>query len=555
MTTKLLLALFKSAVLFILLCLSACSGNAENLSLPTEPTPSNQIPELPIAEAASPPLCAALPPIPQPPANAKRVTDPKYGAIPNDNKDDTASIQKALNELKKGEWLIFPEGRFDHNTSLAVSKEGTTIWGEAGATLFATNAYSMSLMVTADDVAIYNLTFKARTMTIKEIQDSEEKTARKSSPQHTAIAVYDAVNSSKTQSQRRFIQRTTIRGNTITLAHETQDGQTNSASSAGIFIHHAQNFLVAENTVKRSLADGIQVTGGSRNGRVIGNYVSQTGDDGISIVSYNNKFPEIPFEETNNNLTELRDGNLARNILVQDNEVRDIYWGRGLSLVGGVHITFLDNTVSHSPSFAGLYLARDLSYQTFGIADVLVKRNDIGYIQTGKPNYDFNKTTAIANGKEYTIVRSKQGGIEIYSHVLEGELSYPTLKDAYSVKDIRLENNTIHDTLSSAIRVAAPITGKKFNNETYSLKITGLSLINNNFTHIKPPEDRPIDALSVANGNVKNDGESILYCSNNTDDNPTNTAGPRVVSSSPQCKASVATLVVGAGFGNFCKIE
>ena len=49
---------------------------------------------------------------------------------------------------------------------------------------------------------------------------------------------------------------------------------------------HATQFLVAENTVSRSLSDGIHVTAGSSYGRVLNNSVKETGDDMIAVVSY-----------------------------------------------------------------------------------------------------------------------------------------------------------------------------------------------------------------------------------------------------------------------------
>ena len=48
----------------------------------------------------------------------------------------------------------------------------------------------------------------------------------------------------------------------------------NSASSAGIFIYASRFFTVANNLVSRSLADGIHVTGRSRDGGIIGNTVT-----------------------------------------------------------------------------------------------------------------------------------------------------------------------------------------------------------------------------------------------------------------------------------------
>ncbi len=497
-------------LLFVFTNLTACY----TLDSPVE--------KLPISQLATP-LCNTLPPLPQPPSNAKRVTD--YGAIPNDGKDDTAAIKRALSNLKANDWLIFPRGRFDYNKYLALRTANTTLWGEVGATLFATNPNSMSLMIAADNIAIYNLTFQAKT------------TERKTAPWHTAISVFDDL--APTEATRRIIKGTVIRGNTITFAHSTKPGLTNSSSSAGIFLYRAQNFLVANNVIRRSLADGIHMTAGSRNGRVIGNIISQTGDDGIAVVSYSEKIIDVPLEQTTNRMTAILEQELAGNILIQDNKVSDIYWGRGISVVGGEHVTIIDNTANRSPGFAGIYLARETSYQTLGVNDILVKDNVIQHIQTQDPSYDF--TNIFAQAKADKIVPSYHGGIEVYSHVLKAEALYPSLLRAYRVHHITLVHNRIRDAWSPAIRVGAPISTTSYQTPTgqvtypsSSLTISSLSLLNNTFRDIAPDE-----AITVYN-------KSSLYCTSNLDEG--------VASSHQQCNAIQASPVIGAAFG-FCRIE
>src|SRR5262245_27385336 len=60
--------------------------------------------------------CTNLPALPSAPPsrNVVKVTD--FGAKPNDDTDDTAGIQLALDALKPGQWLVFPPGRYLHDS-------------------------------------------------------------------------------------------------------------------------------------------------------------------------------------------------------------------------------------------------------------------------------------------------------------------------------------------------------------------------------------------------------------------------------------------------------
>ena len=91
--------------------------------------------------------CAELVPLMGPSGKARSVTE--FGAVPDDGRDATAAIQRALDAMKPGEWLVFPPGRYVHSTRLRVQVPGVKLWGR-GAHLHATNPADMAVMLMAD---------------------------------------------------------------------------------------------------------------------------------------------------------------------------------------------------------------------------------------------------------------------------------------------------------------------------------------------------------------------------------------------------------------------
>ena len=265
--------------------------------------------------ALLPPLhaCEMLPALPSPPPGALRVTD--FGALPDDDLNDDAAIARALRALKPGGWLVFPPGRYRQAHSVLVTTPGVTLWGP-GATLQATDPRDHTLGLRADGVRLYGLTLTAR------------PDQRRSEPAQARISLYRdrSDNPAGTTPQRGNV----VRGVTV-------DG----AGSVGILVHGMADFTIAGNTVRRTLADGIHVTGASHHGRVLGNQVRDTGDDLISIVSYDDAPP-------------------VRDVLVQGNDVAGARWGRGLTVVGGEHLTLRGNTVTGVAHGAGILLAEQL---------------------------------------------------------------------------------------------------------------------------------------------------------------------------------------------------
>ena len=264
-------------------------------------------------------------------------------------------------------------------------------------------------------------------------------TTRGSALQHARIVI--APNGNTTGPR---VKNVTVRRNTVENAGAPGTTYANGSSASGIFIYHADTFLVAENTVKRSLADGIHTTGGSINGRVIKNTVRENGDDMIAVVSYMAS-DGTAIGSMTSSMTTLRDQRLNRNILITDNDVKGQYWGRGITVVGGENVTIQNNLISDTTHGAGVLLARESGYLSFGVKDVIVRNNTITNVQTGAPVY--------SAGNHTTWARTGHAGIEVHSLATSEELADSTFAAAIAIERVLLENNTVSTTRADGIRL------------------------------------------------------------------------------------------------------
>ncbi len=431
------------------LCLSAtvfaagCGGSNDNTVAQADP-PSAQPSPPPFgvpgagdpapapAPTPTPPMdgttsttaCTAVPPLPTRPTTFKSVAD--FGAVPNDGVDDTAAIQRALDSLQPGEWLVFPPGRYLHSKSLHMRVANTVMWGD-GATLQATNPNDMAVWLEASGASVYKFKLTAQTST------------RGTTPWQARITIYGGSN------PRHKLSGNVIRGN-----HIVQDGGpgtplANSASAAGIFIYYATNFLVAENVVSRSLADAIHITAGSSYGKVLNNMVREPGDDMIAVVSYlGNSSTSASTIASSYDARKASD--LSHHITIANNDVSGQYWGRGITVVGGENVTIENNKIDKPTHGAAIYLARETSYLTFGVKNVLVRNNTITDVQTTLPAY-------VAGDKTATATKTGQGGVEIYSFVFTDEAAIGWLNSALGVSNVRVENNTMSRTATAGTRI------------------------------------------------------------------------------------------------------
>ncbi len=361
------------------------------------------------------------------PANTVDVRN--FGAKPDDGQDDTSAIQAALDSLQPGQWLVFPAGTYQHSRRLTVRKPGTVLWSQ-GATLHATNAQDQAVMLAADGASIYGFTLTAVTG------------SRLTAPWQSRIAVFDRVD------RTTPLRGNVIRGNRVVNGGPAGSATANSASSAGIFVFRAEGFVVAGNEVRRSLSDGIHVTAGSRNGRVIGNTVRETGDDMIAMVSYlkSGHWQTETAQSLASTHAGQRDQQLVRNVLVADNDVEGQYWGRGISVVGGADITIRDNRIARTTLAAGVLLAREASYLTWGVSNVLVQDNTISQVQTTAPAY-------VPAGWPSTVARTGHAGIEVHAFAFDDEREYPALMSSLAVQDVRVERNSVTGTAANGVRI------------------------------------------------------------------------------------------------------
>jgi len=385
------------------------------------------------SESISATSCSTLPTIPTPPSNAKQVTS--YGATPDDTTDDTVAIQAALDSLADGEWLVFPAGKYLHNKAIRSRKANVKIYG-SGATLHATNSKSMAFIMSGQGSALYS--FKLTAVT----------TTRMASVEHARIAVF---NDDYGTGARLVAKDITIQGNQVTYAGDPGTELANSSSSAGILVSYADNFLIAQNTVARTLSDGIHMTGGSTNGRVLNNTVRETGDDMIAVVSILQGGTQA-LNKAKDALTRISTGEgLNKNIFISGNNVSGNYWGRGISVVGGKGVTIRGNTVSSVPGVAGILAARDKVFGTYGSSNVIIENNVVEKIQNTTPVYN--------PGNKFSGSISGQGAIEMFGFMYSDEAADTTVRDAVSIKNILVRNNTIKNSGVGGVRGGPPGTG------------------------------------------------------------------------------------------------
>jgi len=120
-------------------------------------------------------------------------------------------------------------------------------------------------------------------------------------------------------------------------------------------------------------------------------------------------------------------------------------------VVGGQSITITRNSITNVPLAAGVLIAREAGYLTFGVENVLVETNYIRDVQTLRPGYDYQNTFASAP-------RTGQGAVEIHSALFDDEAADPTLREALAVRNVIVRDNTIERSAVSGVRAGVTMT-------------------------------------------------------------------------------------------------
>lgn len=241
--------------------------------------------------------------------------------------DQADALQAAFDALQPGQRLVLAPGRYEVGRSLTVSKADVVISGY-GATLIATTAGDQTLTMSGSGSTLVGIAL---------------------------------IGTGTTRLATRESTKVQVTGSGVQVLGVTIRG----GASAGIFVYGGRQVAIVGNAVSATLADGIHLTNGSTDVRVQRNTVTGTGDDLIAVVSYQ------------------ADGRLSGNVLIDGNSVSGNPWGRGISVVGGRSVTISNNTVVGVQKAAGILVAQEDSWHTYGVTDVRIENNVVDAIQDG----------------------------------------------------------------------------------------------------------------------------------------------------------------------------
>ncbi len=274
----------------------------------------------------------------------------EFGAVGDGHHDDTQAIQAAFDAAGQDSTVVLPAGyTFTQSGVLTVATPGLRVTG--GADLRADVEERSEFLIAADRVSVEDIHFSMARTTARWDRNEQMR---------VRISGADGVR----------LKRITILG----------------SAAAGIMIGSAQDFELSDSVVMGTRADGIHMVNGAANGRVVDCTVKATGDDGVSVVSYDNA----------------GDGPTAHDIVVSGTKVLDQRWGRAFSVVGGTDIRFENISSDHSAG-AAVYLATENEFNSRTTERVTVSG---GTLSSSNANSDINHTAVLVyNSREGTTLR------------------------------------------------------------------------------------------------------------------------------------------------------
>lgn len=298
-----------------------------------------------------------------------------YGAVGDGVADDTAALQAALDALVPGSMLWIPEGStFRHTDDLSVvGIDNIVITG--GGTIAhdsdVTNTCALRVE-NCNDVLVENLIL------------TSTATTRRYGDEHRLFL--------------RGCTRIDVRDITI-----------NGAAAGGLHFDDCHYFTADRISVSHSLADSVHCTHASSYGTISNITSDYSGDDGVAIVSYDQPGRTV-----------------CHHIDVSNVLVTNQIWGRGVSIVGGEDIT-MDNVFINGSCMAGVYIACESEFTTFGVARVRLTNFTLR-------NTMQQAASVPADRPRPDIEQMQQGSIMVYSN-----------RSGLAVTDVYMNNFDIAD--------------------------------------------------------------------------------------------------------------
>lgn len=350
------------------------------------------------------------------PSNAINITD--CGATANDATDDTTAIVSCIANAKAAGITVFvPAGTFIYNDCLTL--DGVDMIGTGAESILKSINLALQCILikgVGSDISKVKLT------TINPIQ-------RLSTDVSARIYVSpEAVNFS--------IRNVIIEG----------------ASSAGI-ISFGSNGVISGNTVSRTLADGIHITGLSNHVTIENNVCRDNGDDQIAVVSYE-KF-----------------GSWVRDVTIMHNDVAGGH-ARGITVSGGEDVTISNNKIALVGG-AGIFIASEGSYQTYSVLDLEVSDNTIIHDSLNGSVPEKGGIRLQATYKNPSIDHALIRNNSIYGSTDSGILIVGT-----AVINAEFQNNAIVNPLAYGISLVRTVVGN-FTFEDNTVKGSGKAPFSN----------------------------------------------------------------------------
>lgn len=243
-----------------------------------------------------------------------------FGATGNGTTDDYQSLMAAINSLRSGGVLLFPPGVYLVTNYLSIQGKRRIQVTGYGATISSSFQSGPIVVLYANN----DVTF-----TGFRVQHSSISGGR--SGAGFGIKVSNCTS--------------------VTLS----DCLITQTTSAGIVTQASSGVRIDRNTIRDTLADGIHTTGGSTDVIIASNLLSGTGDDAIPVVSYRADLAP------------------CRRVVIYGNTVLNSA-ARGIDVVGGVDVCITGNVVDGTRA-AGIMVAQETSYSTFGVQDVSITGN------------------------------------------------------------------------------------------------------------------------------------------------------------------------------------